>query len=170
MVSDSDVSASAHTEAGSDFRAMTAQTKVSPSPAWRRRIDAASTHEEIVAVLRLCGLRAVADRLSRLRKLLNDDPEEPSLEFESLRALAIFLLTERHLPDPQIGVSPDGLAHVEWRTRANGVLAMEFLSSELIRFAAVSAPARLGIERLTVNGALPQDAALDAVQSFTSRL
>ena len=47
---------------------------------------------------------------------------------------------------------------------------MEFLPSGLIRFAAISAPARAGVERLSVNGTLPRDATMQAVQPFTSSL
>ena len=92
------------------------------------------------------------------------------MSIESLRALALFLMSERQLPDPQIGVTPDGLAQIEWRFPTNGILAMEFLSSGLIRFAAISAPAQRGVERLSVNGTLPKDEVLAAVQPFTARL
>ncbi len=126
--------------------------------------------EEILAVLRLFGLDAIADRLVYLHSLADDDPDESPIERESLRAMAFFLMSEQQLPDPQIGVTPDGFIQIEWHVPANGILAMEFLPSHLIRFAAVSAPAQRGFERLSVNGTLPRDAALDAVRSFTSRL
>ena len=92
------------------------------------------------------------------------------MSIESFRALALFLSSERQLPDPQIGVTPDGLAHIEWRLPPNGILAMEFLPSGLIRFAAISAPAQRDHERLSVNGTLPKDETLSAIQPFTSRL
>ena len=124
----------------------------------------------IIAVLRLFRLDAIADRLGYLGQLAEDDPDEPSMSIESLRGLALFLMGERRLPDPQIGVTPDGLAHIEWRFPPNGILAMEFLPSGLIRFAALSAPAQPGLDRLSVNGTLPKDETLAAVQPFTSRL
>ena len=129
-------------------------------------IQSASKREEIIAVFRLFGLNAIADRLGYLRSLSNDDPDEPPVEIESLRAMAFFLMSERQLPDPQIGVSSDGLAQIEWQLPAGGILAMVFLSSGLIRFAAVSAPAQPGVERSSVNGTLPKDGALAAVQPF----
>ena len=146
------------------------QMGVTARPAWQPQIDAASTHEEIVAMLRLFGLAAVADRLIYLRCLADDDPEEPSIEIESLRALAYFLMSERQLPDPQIGVTPNGFIQIEWPVRGSGILAMELLPSSLIRFAAISGPARLGDERLRVNGTLPKDNALAAIQLFSSQL
>ena len=170
MIAEPEASTVAYAEKDREFWLITAQTRISPRPAWRPQIEAANTHEAIVAVLRLFGLGAVADRLSYLRRLVDDDPDEPTIKIESLRALVNFLMSERHLPDPQIGVGPDGLAQIEWRITANGILAMEFLPSGLIRFAAISAPAQHGIERMSVNGTLPKDATLDAVRPFTSRL
>lgn len=146
------------------------QMGVAPRPAWQPQIDTASTHEEIVAMLRLFGLAVIADRLNYLRCLADEDPEEPSIEIESLRALAYFLMSERQLPDPQIGVTPNGLIQIEWSVRSSGILAMEFLPSGLIRFAAISGPAGFGDERFRVNGTLPKDKALAAIQMFSSQL
>ena len=139
-------------------------------PAWQPQIESASTHEEIIAVLRSFGLDAIADRLNYLRQLVEDDPDKPSIALESLRAMALFLMSERELAAPQIGVTSDGLAQIEWRFPTNGILAMEFLSSGLIRFSAISAPAQRSVERLSVNGTLHKDAALEAIRPFTSRL
>ncbi len=154
------------------FEAPTAATRTSPTilPAWQIHIEGAHTHEEIVGLLRLFRLDAIADRLSYLHALADDDPDESPIEIESLRAMALFLMSERKLPDPQIGINPDGLMQIQWRVSSNGLLAMEFLSTRLIRFAAISEPARPGVERLSVNGTLPKDETLDAVQLFTSRL
>ena len=84
--------------------------------------------------------------------------------------MAIFLMSERHLPDPQIGINPNGLMQIQWRVLSSGLLAIEFLSTEMVRFAGISEPARPGVERVSVNGTLPKDAALEAVQPFTSQL
>ena len=137
---------------------------------WPTRIAAESTHEGIIAVLRLFGLEEVADRLGFLRGLADDDPAETAMDVESLRAMALFLMSERQLPEPEIGITPDGLMQTEWRTPPNGILAMEFLPSGFVRFAAVSSPAQRGIDRLSVNGTLPKDEALAAVRPFTSLL
>ena len=154
----------------SETRSIGALTKSNLLPAWQPQIESASTHEEIIAVLRSFGLDAITDRLNYLRQLVEDDPDEPSMALESLRAMALFLMSERQLAAPQIGVTPDGLAQIEWRFPTNGILAMEFLSSGLIRFAAISASAQRGVERLSVNGTLHKDAALEAVRPFTARL
>lgn len=129
-----------------------------------------STHEVIIAVLRWWGREAIADRLIYLRGLARSDPDEPPMVVESLRAMAHFLMSERQLPDPQIGVTPDGFVQIEWRVMTSGILAMEFLPSDLIRFAAVSGPARRGVDRRTVNGTLRKDEALAAIQPFIAYL
>ena len=94
---------------------MVALTKSNLLPAWQPQIESARTHEEIIAVLRSFGLDAIADRLNYLRQLVEDDPDESSIAIESLRAMALFLMSERQLAAPQIGVTPDGLAQIEWR-------------------------------------------------------
>ncbi len=139
-------------------------------PAWRPQIAGATTHEEVIAVLRLFGLDTVADRLVYLRSLADDDPDEPRIEIESLRAMALFIMSERNLRDPRIGVTPDGLIQTDWRTADNGILAMVFLPSGLIQFAAVSGPAQPETERWRVNGALPKDETLLAVRPFTESI
>ena len=125
-------------------------------------------HEEIIAGLRLVGLDAPADRLSYLESLADDDPDEPSILLESLRLLTLFLVSERRLGNPQIGVSPDGLVGAQWRAENGAVVAMEFLADGLIRFAAISAPANCGVERQRVSGVLGKRETLKAVEPFLS--
>lgn len=136
---------------------------------WRRHITTAKKQEEVIAILRLFGLDAIADRLGYLHRIALDDPDEESMALESLRELALFLMSERQLPDPRIAISPEGFAQIEWRVAESGILAMEFLPENgLIRFAAVSAPAKRGVQRMRVYGTLPKDDALNAVKMFTS--
>ena len=158
-----------HTWAELELWLAAAQTRFLPTCAWPD-IDPESTHEATMAVLRWWGRGAVADRLLYLRNLAREDPEESPVDLGSLRAMAHFLRSERQLPDPRIGVTSVGLVQIEWRVPTNGILAMEFLPSGLIRFAAVSAPVGSGVERLTVNGTLPKEETLAAVRPFTSCL
>ena len=172
---DSEVPQDAHTTTGIiDGRRVAIGVRLS----WESRLSAANDTEQIDAVLREHDLAQVADRLCYLRQLAADDPDEPTLQGDSVRELARFLLSERWLPSAQIGVSPDGLAHAEWRlpaaagdTESNGTLAMEFLGSGLIRFAAVSPQSIHGeAQRMRVNGTLPMAEAVRAVQPFTAAL
>ena len=132
------------------------------------RIEAAETHEQIIDALRECGLTAVGERLQYLRNLGAHDSTEPPMEIESLGALARFLIGGRQLPDPGIGVTPDGLLMANWRVPPEGLIALEFRADGLIRFAAVSASAKHAADRTSINGELPIDEALAALSPFTA--
>ena len=144
---------------------------------WRNQLDHASTAEAIESTLRLHGRERVADRIHYLQELARLYPEEQPMDFDSLWHMARFLLEQEQLPDPEVGVSPDAFAHVEWTlpntsdTQAgDGLLAMEFLPRAMIGFAALSEPYREGVDRLTVHGKLPAAEALEAVGPFTDRI
>ena len=127
---------------------------------------AATQPDEVVAALSLGGCRAAADRIRDLNEMTRDAaPDEPALVLASLRELALFLLSQRRLVDPEIGLSPDGLLLAEWASVERGVLAMKFLPDGIIQFAGVSAVGGAG-PRLRVHGGLPKDSALDAVRAF----
>lgn len=134
------------------------------------QVDAASDHRDIATALDQSGHGSVAARLVHLHRLVDEDPEEPGIPIESLRGLASFLLKEPRLPSPRLGVGPEGCIQAEWRVPEDGMLALKFLPSGLIRFAAVSAPAQPGIERRRVNGTLPATDVADAVRMFTDLL
>ena len=115
------------------------------------------TEENAIAeVLRSHGLNEVATRLVQLIEMLDEEPDEPDLEIESLQSFAELFVEETHLPVPEIGAGPEGFVEAEWRItpsgngranpnerywdRGDGVLAMKFLPTGLIRFAATSGP------------------------------
>ena len=144
---------------------------------WRRLLDDASTAHAVVAILRSHGRERVADRIDYLQQLAQTDREEQPMSLDSLWHMARFLLDQETLPDPQVGVTPNGLAQAEWTIpdisnghTGNGLLAMEFLPRMIIRFAALSAPYRRGMDRFTVHGTLPVAEALEAVRTFTGRI
>ena len=133
-------------------------------------IVGATTHEEIITALRFSGFEAVAERLCHLQKFAEDDPDEQPVVMESARQMALFLMHERQLRNPQIGVNPDGLAQVEWRVAERGILAMEFLPSGQVRFAAISGPVQPGVEPRRASGTLPRSETLHAVRWFAARV
>ena len=137
---------------------------------WKEELSLAAEPEDVITLLRLYGLGKVADRLSYLQSLAAEDPDEQPMALHSMRELAYFLMSERQLPGPEIAISPDGLAQIEWRVGETGVLAMEFLPDELIRFAAVSASARSKSPRMRVSGTLQLAATLKAVEVFTAQI
>ena len=139
-------------------------------PTWRPQITNASTHEEVIAALRMFGLDSIADRLGYLRSLVHDDPDEPVIEIESLRAMALFIMSERQLPLPRIAVSPDGLIQIEWRPEDSGILAMKFLLDGKIQFAGIGEKAQEGVDRVRISGTLEKDDMMRALHLFVSRL
>ena len=139
-------------------------------PTWRPQITNASTHEEVIAALRMFGLDPIADRLGYLRSLVHDDPNEPAIEIESLRAMALFIMSERQLPLPRIAVSPDGLIQIEWRPEDSGILAMKFLLDGKIQFAGIGEKAPESVERARISGTLEKDDMMRALHLFVSRL
>lgn len=153
-------------ESTSSYRAIAEATLefVQESVPLRTRIVDAVAPEEVVAVLRRFGLDRVAARVDYLHQLQEEDPDEPLMLLDSLRAMALFLVSEQQLASPQIGIDGDGLAQVEWRLPGGGVLAMEFLPAPRIRFAAVSP------EIGRVSGTLAKSQAMDAVRPFTSHI
>ena len=135
-------------------------------------ITDAATCEEIVAAIRYGGWNAIADRLTYLRGLALEDPDEIPIQIESLRNFALFVANrqQRQLPEPQIGVNPDGFACTEWRIANHGILAMDFLPSGQVRFAAILKFPESGNARWSVNGVLPPDHMMDAIRVFAGRL
>lgn len=154
----------------------------------------ADSEEEIMAAMRGYGLAAIADRLNHLRAQIAEDPDEPDLVLESLRSFADFFMHEDRLPLPEVGVGPEGFLEAEWRIPAergasviasyarwvrpderywgqgDGILAMKFLPSGSIQYAAVSGPVGRGKERLRSSGVYSKDSIMPAIQAFTSRL
>ncbi len=126
------------------------------------------TYAEVTVALRDSGLEESADRLGYLQRLADEDPDEEPIATASLRHLTSFLLDERHLGQPEIGVSPHGVALAQWRVVGNGILAMEFLGSGLIRFAGASGPRSHDGESLRLSGTLPKAKALQATQLLLS--
>lgn len=126
-----------------------------------------NSYEAIVAELRQSGLNQAAARIAYLLQLGEEDPDEPEMSLDSLRRLADFLVEERQLPFPDIGVGPNGLLGISWRIPEQGIVAMKFLSSGLIQFAA-SCGSESG--RIGVTGTLPVTDTLQAVQKFTKRI
>ena len=156
-------------------------TKLTQTP-----VTAAAEEDDILDFLRSHGLNEVAARLVQLMVMLDEDPDEPDLAIESIRSFAEFFMQETYLPVPEIGAGPEGFVEAEWRIpsngkktahsdesywgRGDGILAMKFLPTGPIRFAATSGPAGQGKERLRTSGILPRNSILPAVQSFISCL
>ena len=137
---------------------------------WRLYLDIAKTCREITDLLRGFGRTSVANRIDFLQGLHDEDADEPPLEFESLRTLACFVLSEGKLPDPEIGLTPRGLAVGQWRIPPDGILAMEFHSHDWIRFAGVGCTPQPPDQRRRISGEMAKHQVVGAVRDFTGLL
>lgn len=125
---------------------------------------------KVVVALEQSGFSATATRIVHLHRLAADDPEEPGISIESLRGLASFLQREPRLRSPRIGVGPTGIVQAEWRVAEDGMLALQFLPSEFIRFAAISPRGRLERTRRRLSGILPASEVREPIRPFTELL
>ena len=133
-------------------------------------LSTATTCREITDLLRGFGRNTIADRLDYLRGLHHDDPDEPLLQLESLRTLASLVLSERQLPDPEIGLSPRGLAVGQWRMPPDGILAMEFHAHDWSRFAGIGSKPQPPVQRRRISGMIEKHRAMSAIRDFAGHL
>ncbi|MXX97308.1 MAG: hypothetical protein F4065_08820 [Rhodothermaceae bacterium] len=100
------------------------------------QVNNATQSQEIFDILDHLGRRKIAERLKYLHEITqDDDPEDPAMNFMSLRELAQFFIGDgKSLPYPQIGISPNGLLQAEWRSKKTSAV-MKFLADGNTRFA-----------------------------------
>ena len=129
-------------------------------------LENATDISTIVAALRFRKLHPLADRIVVLDKFCEEDPTEPSIEVDSLRYLALFMVTELRFPKPRVAVSPDGLMQIEWRIPEDGIVAVKFLNNGQLQFAAISGSKDSRFERQHISGTHWKKHALNAIRSF----
>ena len=100
-----------------------------------KMIVGSSDRGVIINLIKRLGMEQAADRLAYLDNLAKSDPDEESIEIESLRKLAVFIL-ERRLPVPHIGVGPGGVAHAVWWP-PNGILSADFMPDGNVMFTSI---------------------------------
>lgn len=107
------------------------------------RVPNTRAPERAADALRSAGLISVANRIAYLARAAADNPHDDPIDPESLRRLTQFLIEERQLPRPRIGVSPGGVMQIEWRIADGGILALEFPPDGRVGFAGVSGSERV---------------------------
>ena len=112
------------------------------------------------------GRTEAAEKLTELMFLIDEDPDEPDLDADSLMYFADFLIDEPNFETPVIGIDPEGRVQAEWPVLSQGLLVLNFRQDGLVRFVALSEPARPGRERMRVSGTLRKRDALRAVEPF----
>ena len=84
---------------------------------------------QAVRFLRTNGRPVLADRLFAILREAEENPEEVTVNFASLRDMARFMVEHDWCADPAIAPDGWGIFHTTWRI-ADGVLVISFLGSE----------------------------------------
>ena len=137
---------------------------------WHLYLETVTTCRQITDLLRIFGRHGAADRIDYLETLSDEDPDEPILDFESLRTLASFVLSERHVPEPEIGLTPRGFAVGQWRIPPDGILVMEFHPHAWIRYVGIGCKPHGTEPRQRISRTQQKHKAIRAVQEFTRSL
>ena len=72
--------------------------------------------------------------------------------------------------EPRLTLNDKGYMHAEWSTVENGRIAMTFFPSDLVDFAAISAPVKSGAKILRIGGRHLGEEAINAVRWFAARI
>ena len=118
---------------------------------WESRIRELKTCSEIISVFWEMNMDKTAERLDFLNNLVHEDVNEPSMDLESLREMAIFII-DLKLPKPLIGLTDDGLIEIQWHISPNGLLVMDFLPSKEIEYVAIYPESQDGGRRDRMRG------------------
>ncbi len=136
---------------------------------WRTLVEAQTTRSGIISVVRSFRSSRIADRLSYLLSLDEDDPDELPMDTESLRAAASFLLEDADLDEPDIGVGPDGGIGLSWRLDPDGIVSLKFQGRNSIRFSALGPKPRDGSRRIGRQVNVSANEALTSVKTYLQR-
>lgn len=128
----------------------------------------ATAHENIFSILDQTGHTEIVERLRYLHDVTPDnDPEDPDMELDSLRELALFLIRDDvSLPHPEIGITADGTLQLEWYLSRASAL-MNFLPDGNIQFAGISTMENNDEEK-SIHGTGPTQFALNSILPFIS--
>ena len=117
---------------------LTALQELRERVALQQQIATAMEPKTIADFLSTGGRPAVATRIQQLLGYAEEDPDEPKIELESLRHMALFVLRCDWLPTPTVGVGGEGLLTAEWRILPSGGLLLRFGQTRQIHYAGVA--------------------------------
>ena len=144
--------------------------------------------DTVLRKLEQAHLTTVANRIRYLQDEIDEEEGEEPVNGESLRRFTDFVLMDQPAGSPSTWIDHRGFLGLEWRIpdpartdrisdanteywgKGDGILAMVFLPTGLIRFSGTSGPVGQGIERLKVSGTYPPSGVMEAVQPFLSRV
>ncbi len=149
---------------------------------------------DILRFLRRRGLHDMAGDLEYKKSVIEEDPDDLPISFESAREFASFVEAETFDGSPNVTVDPYGYVGLEWTIpdptaswaeeeaakidrrddrvwgRGDGVLGLWFLPDGLVRVCGTSGPVGQGVERMLVNSIMPSTHVMGAITPFLSRL
>jgi hypothetical protein len=102
-------------------------------------LEAATSVPAVIALLRLTDFGSVADHLSYLNRLSDEDEDLEPLSLVSAKSLATFLMNDSVAIEPQISRTEDGAIHAQWKIEPQKLVAIQFLNDGQARFAAIGA-------------------------------
>lgn len=89
-------------------------------------------NENNINALRDYGFDDIADQLTNLHQMVAAEGE--TIVPRSLQNFVLFVVRERNIPIPEIGLNPDGCIQTVWQAPSYGSLAMDFLDSGDVMF------------------------------------
>ena len=137
-----------------------------------RLLDATETAEDVIRTLDSLGFNEIAERLTYLQKVVEEEGGEGGepIEFQSLKNFSIFIAHKQSLPMPQIGITMEGLIHAVWDPPNIGTMVMNFLKSGDIAFTGLYSQHAPKSRRRKISGELPPDMAMKYLQDFMRTL
>ena len=132
---------------------------------WESRIRESKTCSEIISVFMGMNMDKTAERLNFLNNLVHEDVNEPRMDLESLREMAIFII-DLKLPKPLIGLTDDGFIEIQWHISPNGLLVMDFLPSKEIEYVAIYPESQDGGARDRMRGTYSKENLSNKISMF----
>lgn len=124
--------------------------------------------KEVIKKLKMSGLAGVAERLTYLYDVTEEDEED--IKLDSLRGFAALVIKNRGIHLPQITVTDDGLIQAVWRHSQQGTLVMNFQESGDVEFTLLYGRWDQGTKRRRLSGELPPDQVILHIDHFVRRI
>ena len=135
----------------------------------RETLKTAQERVAIIAIVRRLGLDRIADRLDYLIELEAEEPDEPPMDIDSLRAAVEFLLRDPQMPRPGIGVGYEGEVGYDWRLQPEGIVWLVFPALGQVQYAIIAPDQASPDNHTRLSGTSDQEAMLEIIRPFLSR-
>ena len=126
--------------------------------------------KDVISEIKIFRSNAIARRLTFLHEIIEKEQEEKSIVPSSLQNFARFIISESQLPNPDIGINPNGLLQAVWEIPDYGTLAMNFLTSGDIMFAVVFSQQDPTSPQRKISGVLPSHKIMYHIKEFVDKL